>query len=178
MVKLKLTKPTDIPALREIAIRTQLDTFGAFNSEANMRAYLDQAYSLENLYRELDEAGSRNYLAIQDRKIAGFMRLRRNDEVEQLLGSNTIEMQRLYVDTNRKGEGIGSVMMREALAVADNESVDWIWLGVWERNIAAQKFYLKWKFEQFSEHVFQMGDDPQTDWLLRRRPPAFEEREF
>jgi hypothetical protein len=40
---------------------------------------------------------------------------------------------------------------------------------VWERNFKAQAFYRQWGFERFGEHVFQMGDDAQTDWLLKRK---------
>lgn len=170
MITLRLTTPQDIPALQRIAIDTQVDTFGEFNTEANMNAYLEEAYNLESLRRELDEAGSRNCLAFLDNDLTGFMRLRRSTEVDHLLGANTIELQRLYVDRKFHGLGIGAAMMRDGLEFAMNLGVDWIWLGVWERNFRAQEFYTRWGFERFSEHIFQMGDDPQTDWLLRRRP--------
>lgn len=170
MITLRLTTPQDIPALQRIAIDTQVDTFGEFNTEANMNAYLEEAYNLESLRRELDEAGSRNCLAFLDNDLTGFMRLRRSTEVDHLLGANTIELQRLYVDRKFHGLGIGAAMMRDGLEFAMNLGVDWIWLGVWERNFRAQEFYTRWGFERFSEHIFQMGDDPQTDWLLKRRP--------
>lgn len=170
MITLRLTTPEDITALQRIAIDTQVDTFGAYNTEANMKAYLDEAYNLDSLRRELDEVGSRNCLAFLDNNLAGFMRLRKSNEVDHLLGTNTIELQRLYVNTKLHGRGIGAAMMRDALQFASNIGVDWIWLGVWERNFRAQEFYARWGFERFSEHIFQMGDDPQTDWLLKRRP--------
>ena len=44
-----------------------------------------------------------------------------------------------------------------------------IWLGVWEKNFRAQKFYAKYGFEKFGSHTFQMGDDPQVDWLLKKK---------
>jgi diamine N-acetyltransferase len=169
MVTLRATLPSDVPALQRIAIDTQVDTFGAYNTEANMKAYLDQAYNRENLRQELDEPGSHNYLAFVNDRLAGFMRLRVTDEVVHLLGTNTIELQRLYVDKNFHGKGVGAAMMNEALRLARDKKYDWIWLGVWERNFKAQEFYTRWGFERFSEHVFQMGDDPQTDWLLRKR---------
>jgi ribosomal protein S18 acetylase RimI-like enzyme len=170
VISLRLTTPEDIPALQRIAIDTQVDTFGAFNTEANMNAYLEEAYNLASLRKELDEAGSRNCLAFLDNELAGFMRLRRSTEVDHLLGTNTIELQRLYVDTKFHGHGVGAAMMRDALQFAGRIGVDWIWLGVWERNFRAQEFYKRWGFERFSEHIFRMGDDPQTDWLLKRRP--------
>jgi ribosomal protein S18 acetylase RimI-like enzyme len=169
MVTLRATLPSDIPALQRLAIDTQVDTFGAYNTEANMKAYLDQAYNLDNLRQELDEPGSHNYLAFFDTSLAGFMRLRVTDEVAHFLGTSTIELQRLYVDKNFHGRGVGAAMMKEALRLARDKRYDWMWLGVWERNFKAQEFYAKWGFERFSEHIFQMGDDPQTDWLLRKR---------
>ncbi len=169
MVQLRLATPADIPDLQRVAIQTQIDTFGADNTEANMKAFLDQTYNRESLARELDEPKSWNYLAVLGNQLVGFMRLRQTAEVEHLLGSNTLELQRLYVETSMKGKGIGTVLMEEALRFAKARGFDWMWLGVWERNFAAQAFYRKWGFERFSEHVFQMGDDPQTDWLLRRK---------
>ena len=59
--------------------------------------------------------------------------------------------------------------METALDFATKKNVDWIWLGVWLGNTQAQEFYRKWRFEKFHEHVFQMGGDPQTDWLLRKK---------
>lgn len=169
MVQLRLATLADIPDLQRVAIQTQIDTFGADNTEANMKAYLDQTYNRESLARELDEPMSWNYLAILGTRLVGFMRLRQTAEVVHLLGTNTLELQRLYVETSMKGKGIGTVLMEEALRFAKARGFDWIWLGVWERNFAAQEFYRKWGFERFSEHVFQMGDDPQIDWLLRRK---------
>lgn len=169
MLTLRITTPTDLGALQRIAIDTQVDTFGAHNTEANMKAFLDEAYSLDKLRQELDEPGSHNYLAFVDTRLAGFMRLRLSTEVEHLLGKNTLELQRLYVDKAFHGQGVGAAMMGEAMEVAKAGRYEWIWLGVWERNFKAQEFYTRWGFERFSEHIFQMGDDPQTDWLLRRK---------
>lgn len=169
MLTIRLTAPDDVPALQRIAIDTQVDTFGAHNTEANMKAFLDEAYNLDKLGQELDEPGSHNYLAFVDSQLAGFMRLRLSSEVEHLLGKNTLELQRLYVDKSFHGQGVGAAMMHEAMAVAKAGRYEWIWLGVWERNFKAQEFYKRWGFDRFSEHIFQMGDDPQTDWLLKRR---------
>jgi ribosomal protein S18 acetylase RimI-like enzyme len=46
---------------------------------------------------------------------------------------------------------------------------EWIWLGVWEHNPKAQQFYRKHGYEKFSEHKFMVGQDEQTDWLMRKK---------
>ena len=169
MMNIRLAKPEDLHALRRVAIETQVDTFGAYNSKENMDAFLQQAYDPDKLAEELIELDSRNYVLFDESELAGFMRLRKSNEVEHLLGANTIELQRLYVLRSHHGKGMGSALMKLALDYALEKKYDWMWLGVWEKNFRAQEFYTQFGFVRFSEHIFQMGDDPQTDWLLGRR---------
>lgn len=146
------------------------DTFAPYNTEANLRAYLDEAYVLPTLEAEWAEPASAYYLSWDGDQPTGFMRLRRNNEAAQYLGEHTVELHRLYIRKPWQAAGVGSRFMEVALAEARNRGVHWIWLGVWEKNFPAQAFYKKWGFEKFGDHVFRMGDDPQTDWLLCRRP--------
>jgi ribosomal protein S18 acetylase RimI-like enzyme len=95
--------------------------------------------------------------------------LRKNNEAIDQLGPNTIELHRLYIDTRYQNQKLGKRLMEFALDFAAKSKVEWIWLGVWEHNPKAQAFYQRWGFEKFSEHIFQMGAEAQTDWLLRKR---------
>lgn len=159
-----------MPAVRELAIEVYTDTFAEHNTEENLQAFFNETYTLEKFTTEFSEEGSVLYVALDDLKIIGFLRLRISHEVEDQLGKNTIELQRLYIHRDYHGSsGVSRMLMEEALAYAEANKFDWIWLGVWERNFKAQKFYAKWDFERFGEHVFQMGDDPQIDWLMKRK---------
>jgi ribosomal protein S18 acetylase RimI-like enzyme len=159
----------DTAAMRDVAIRSYTDTFADSNTPENMEAFFTESYSLSKLQDEYYEPLSVLYLACDGEKVVGFLRLRVNDEVKNELGENTIELQRLYIDTAYHGKQIGKNLMEKALIYARENRYDWIWLGVWERNFNAQHFYAKWGFEKFGEHVFQMGDDPQIDWLLKKK---------
>ena len=169
MIAIRPATAQDLPDLRRVAIETQVATFGSYNTQENLDAFMKEAYSLDNLRRELTESGSVNYLAVDGLTLAGFMRLRLSNEVEYLLGDNTLELQRLYVLKKYHGLKVGATLMEYALRHAMDHKFEWMWLGVWERNFKAQDFYKRWGFERFSEHVFQMGTDPQTDWLMKRR---------
>jgi diamine N-acetyltransferase len=159
----------DTAAMRDVAIGSYTDTFADSNTPENMEAFFTESYSLSKLQDEYYEPLSVLYLACDGEKVVGFLRLRVNDEVKNELGENTIELQRLYIDTAYHGKQIGKHLMEKALIYARENRYDWIWLGVWERNFNAQHFYTKWGFEKFGEHVFQMGDDPQIDWLLKKK---------
>lgn len=169
MITVREATEADIPPMRQVAITTYQDTFARFNTPENMQAYFEQAYALDVLMEELHEAHSKLFIACEDDHILGFARLRRCDEVVDLLGENTIELQRLYVLTAAQGKSIGKLLMERALRFAADNHYEWIWLGVWERNVKAQEFYRKWGFERFSEHTFWQGDDPQIDWLLKKK---------
>lgn len=168
-MNIRLAIPEDLPALRRVAIETQIDTFGAQNSKENMDAFLQEAYSPEKLSRDLYELDSKNYVVYDEAELAGFMRLRKSNEMDHLLGPNTIELQRLYVLRSHHGKGMGAALMQLAIDYAAEQKFEWIWLGVWEKNLKAQEFYTRFGFVRFSEHIFQMGEDAQTDWLMRRR---------
>ena len=169
MIVVREATEEDIPQIQQVAISTYQDTFAQFNSPENMRAYFDQAYNLGTLTQELHEPNARLFIACEGDRILGFVRLRQYDEVRELLGENTIELQRLYVLTKAQGKSIGKLLMEKALRFAADNHYEWIWLGVWERNFKAQEFYKKFGFEKFSEHTFWQGDDPQIDWLLKRK---------
>lgn len=169
MVEVREARVTDIPEMREVAISTYQDTFAEFNTPENMNAYFQDAYNLETLTNELHEINSKLFLACDNLKIIGFARLRKSSEVRDQLGDNTIELQRLYVHTHAQGKSAGKLLMEKSMQYASDRNYEWIWLGVWEKNFRAQEFYKKWGFEKFSEHTFWMGDDPQIDWLLKKK---------
>ena len=56
--------------------------------------------------------------------------------------------------------------MALAIQRAQEQQKEAIWLGVWEHNHPALRFYKKHGFSHHSEHIFYMGDDAQTDYIF------------
>jgi len=169
MIRIRKAKIEEVPAVRELAIEVYNDTFAEHNTPENLEAFFKDTYDLEKFNKEFYEADAVLYVALDDLKIIGFLRLRKSNEVDEYLGTNHLELQRLYIHSDYHGSAVSKMFMEEALAYAKKKKYEWIWLGVWEKNFRAQKFYSKWGFERFSEHIFQMGDDPQTDWLMKKK---------
>jgi len=167
MIEIRPAAFTDMPVLRDLAIETQISTFGEANTHENMAEFIALNYNLPQLQKEWAEPGSIYTMAWEGDQAAGFYRLRLSEEVNHLLGKNSIELQRLYVTKAFQGKKVGALMMQHTIEYARNKGFEWLWLGVWERNIKAQHFYTKWGFARFSQHTFYMGQDAQTDWLLK-----------
>jgi ribosomal protein S18 acetylase RimI-like enzyme len=64
------------------------------------------------------------------------------------------------------GKGVGRELMAAAIREAGQRGCDSVWLGVWEKNPRAIAFYKKWGFQEVGSHVFQLGDDLQTDFIM------------
>lgn len=156
-------------SLRQLAIEIYQVTFQDVNTPENMANYLAEAFHPDQVEKEFNEEGSVFIGAYDDKRMIGYLRLRVNHEAENELGRNTIELQRLYVHHDFQGKGVANELMQTALEKARELKVTWLWLGVWEQNVKAQRFYQRWGFEKFSEHVFWMGSDAQTDWLMKKR---------
>ena len=57
--------------------------------------------------------------------------------------------------------------MDKALTLAREQGKSYVWLGVWEKNEKAIRFYNKNGFYKISTHTFVIGDDAQTDYIMR-----------
>ena len=155
-------------ALVELAARTFYDAFAATNTPENMRAYMSAAFTVEQMNAELHDPHSTFLLAELAGQQVGYAKLLGSEVPGCVVVRPAIELSRLYVDQNVLGAGVGAALMQACLDTARHAGFQAIFLGVWENNPRAQVFYRKWGFERVGEHVFQMGDDPQTDWWMMR----------
>jgi diamine N-acetyltransferase len=159
----------DLPQLFTLAVRVFTVTFENTTSAEDFQAFMQENYTLEKWRPEFDEAGAVYVVAEEGDAFAGYARVRESDEVDYLLGKNHLELQRLYTDVTWQGKGIAKSLLDTCEQIAKDRGKDWLWLGVWEHNYKAQRFYQKHGFERFGDHVFMMGSDKQTDWLMRKR---------
>jgi GNAT superfamily N-acetyltransferase len=158
----------DAELLAELGARTFCETFAADNSPENMAAYLASSFGPVLQATELAEAESLFLIAEVDGIAAGYAKLRPGDAPHGVTDDNPIELVRLYVSREWLGRGVGAALMRACIDEAKRQGHHTIWLGVWEHNDRARAFYSKWNFRDVGRHIFQLGDDPQTDILMER----------
>jgi len=64
--------------------------------------------------------------------------------------------------------GVGSALMQVCIDHARKKRHRTLWLGVWDQNPRAIRFYTKWGFRDVGGQTFMLGDDPQQDRVLSR----------
>ena len=170
---LKIRKATgaDAEILAAIARKSFYDAFAEHpkNAPEDMQTYMDESFTAEAISEDLADANAIYFVAELGDEMVGYAKLKRNSREECVSGKNPIELCRLYSLNEYIGKGIGKTLMLKCLKFAAENAHDWMWLGVWEFNYRAQEFYKKFGFEKCGEHIFQLGSDPQTDWVFERK---------
>ncbi len=162
-------KNSEKDILRSLSIQTFLDTYAAVNTPENINAYLAKSFSVQRLDSELNNTNSQFYFARTEGAIAGYLKVNTGEaQTEQGL-ADAVEIERIYAAKAYHGKGVGKALMQHAITLASAANVRWLWLGVWEKNTHAIEFYKQQGFEIFGTHNFLMGDEPQSDFMMRRK---------
>lgn len=157
----------DVVALQKIARQTFAETFTDYNSIENLNKYLNEKFSIEKLTAELSNPYSSFYFAQLQDDVIGFLKTNVKDAQTELHDLNAFEIERIYVLGAYHGKRVGQLLFEKALEEARKTTCSYVWLGVWENNHRAIKFYTKNGFVKFDTHIFKMGDEEQTDWMMK-----------
>ncbi|HXL80747.1 MAG TPA: GNAT family N-acetyltransferase [Pyrinomonadaceae bacterium] len=161
-------KANDASLLAELGARTFSETFAPDNTAEDMTAYLAASFNPTQQAAELADPDCLFLIAETNSFVVGYAMLRFGNVLDSVTGDTPIELVRLYVSQESLGSGVGAALMKACINEAKQRGYETLWLGVWEHNHRARTFYRKWNFYEVGTHIFQLGDDPQTDILMQR----------
>lgn len=187
-ISIRPALPTEAHLLSAIATRTFQDAFADSSDPADIADYLRDHCSAKCFAHELANQNNLFLLAfaaetsaktISDKTTSakttapiGYAKLRKSSPEHPtescISGAHPIELERLYVEKAAIGQGVGAQLMQACLNQAKSMAYDTLWLGVWEHNARALKFYQRWGFEAVGSHVFVVGSDEQNDLIMQK----------
>jgi ribosomal protein S18 acetylase RimI-like enzyme len=165
-VKIRYGTTDDAAILSAFAAKAFYDTFAEDNTPENIEAYLIASFSPEIQFQELSASDNVFLMAEIESKLVGYAQLMLESQEASLQGTRSLEIRRIYASQEYLGHGAGKELMRASLQEARQRGCDSIWLGVWEKNPRAIRFYQKWGFKEVGTHIFNVGDDPQRDFIM------------
>jgi ribosomal protein S18 acetylase RimI-like enzyme len=164
---IRVAGPADAAALTAFAARTFRETYLATCQPADIEVYVAEHFAPERQAAELADPTLRTLLTFVDRTLAGYVQIRDGRAPASVPGDRPIEIARFYVDAPWHGRGIAAAQMAAALDVARGGG-DVAWLGVYQSNARAVKFYEKSGFRVVGTSTFTMGTDVQDDYVMAR----------
>jgi diamine N-acetyltransferase len=167
-INIQLVLPSEAELLLSLSRKTFYDAFEHLNKPEDFEAYTSKAFTLEKLTSEIQNPDSEFYFALLDNAPVGYIKLNYRDAQTEFKDADAVEVERIYVLAAQQGKKIGNQLLDFAIDKAFGENLRYIWLGVWEHNHAAMRFYQRNGFEVCGSHHFMMGNDRQTDILVKR----------
>ncbi len=153
--------------LREIGLRSFNEAFEALNNPADFELYVSKAFDPEKLLGELNDPASAFFFAKNGEEVVGYLKVKFPAAQSDPQGENCLEIERIYTFKSFFGQGVGEFLLKAALDVAQANNHEFVWLGVWEKNERAIRFYQKHGFVVYGKHDFWLGNDLQFDLLMR-----------
>lgn len=166
-IEIKKATLNDLDYLQKNGRQTFQETFSECNSQENMINYLEQGFSNEKLTAELNDNNSEFYFATLNNEVIGYLKINFGSSQTELRDSKALEIERIYVSKEFHGKSIGQLLYDKAIQIAKLKNADYVWLGVWEENPRAIRFYEKNGFVEFDKHIFKLGNDEQTDIMMK-----------
>lgn len=167
-IKIRPCMPNEIDTLQDIAYETFNEAFRFMNRTEVMDQYLKDAFNKKKLAEELKSEGSWFYFLCCDDQLVGYIKINIAPVQSDINDEDSLEIERIYIRGKYKGKGFGKLLVKFAFQQAAEMKKNYIWLGVWEKNSAAIAFYKKLGFQESGRHLFRMGDELQSDLIMKR----------
>jgi ribosomal protein S18 acetylase RimI-like enzyme len=170
MNDMKITEANinDAELLRTLAEETFNETYAGLNSEEDMEHYISTNFNIDSVKAELSTIGSHFFIVWDAAEAIGYIKLNTGEVQTELQDPSSLEIERIYVKAKYHGKKIGQLLYEKAVLVARQMDKNSIWLGVWEHNPKAIRFYEKNGFVAFDTHLFTLGAEIQTDLMMRK----------
>ena len=161
--------PNDAKLLTDLSYTTFWDAFAHHpkNAPDDLAHYMRQAFNIDQIAAELADPASIFLIGEIDDKPAGYAKLIIGSIEPEITAERPVELSRLYSHQEYIGKGVGQNLMDACFDRAREDGYDVMWLGVWEYNPRARRFYEKNGFHPVGKHTFQLGADAQTDLLMQ-----------
>lgn len=146
--------------LSEFGKESFIDAYKITLPMEELRAYVDSAFSEKLIKREM-ESSEALFLICKNAKgvICGYAKFLNSEIPDCVVDSKAIELQRLYVNNESRGKGIGGLLFENGESIYKKKSFKVVWLRVWDGNTAAQNIYMKWGFTFCGKEWYEVGNE-------------------
>lgn len=158
----------EVDIIQKLGIQTFSETFAKDNTEEAMEKYLKESFNTEKVTAELNTPDSHFYIAWEEDDPVGYLKVNTGKAQTELQDDTSLEIERIYVKKSHHGQKVGQLLYDQAINTAHQLKKSYLWLGVWEENLRALNFYRKNGFVEFDKHIFRLGDEEQTDLMMKK----------
>jgi diamine N-acetyltransferase len=159
----------DARLISTLATVTFFEAYFEQDEPPDLANYLVESFSPEVVAEELADPDSFFFIMYRGGKTIGYGKLRDKEPHLSITSPNAIELQRIYLVERVWGSGIGDRLLDHCVEFARNKGKEVLWLGVWEENLRALRFYKKHGFERVGTLEFPYADTVGVNAVMQLR---------
>ena len=166
-LKFREATKADAPELAAFARQMFIETFGHAYRQQDLESHLAEKYHPKEFERSI-EAGDEIILAHDGQELVGYCKLGEVGLPMPHAPKEAKEIHRLYIHKKYHGGGLGQELFRRAMESNQLKSAPIVYLGVWEENARAQRFYFKNDFMPVGRYLYPVGQHLDNEMILAR----------
>ncbi len=160
MIHIRPATIVDAPVIALLGRTTFQETFGSlFRDQGDLRAYLNDTFSVKKIERSLDKANNAFWLAFVDALPVGYAKLKLRSPTPFMVSTEVGQLQKIYVLHEFLSMKIGKRLQDILVEAASQSGSNAVWLSVLKSNARAIRFYQKNEFNHVGAHQFVIGKE-------------------
>ncbi len=158
----------DAHALSEIGGRSFVEAFGHLYGVEDLETFLQESHAVDRYARYLDDDAYALWLLEDGYDAIGYALAGPSGLPHPDVTPADGELKRLYVLAGTQSGGWGGKLFEAALNWLQRNGSRTVWISVWSENLAAQRFYERYGFENVGEYEFPVGRVRDREFMFRR----------
>ena len=143
-IEVRKLEAKDAALLSQVAIKAYSDHYLHLWYDGG-KWYINKCFTVEALTAELNDTNAAFYLALYDSAPVGFLKLNIDAPLHEK-DKNALELERIYLNKEATGKGIGSLLMRLTIKIAQENNKELVWLKAMDTSGDSIAFYEKTGF--------------------------------
>jgi diamine N-acetyltransferase len=167
-ITIRRAAPADAGLVSVLGGVTFYEAYFEQDSPPGLAEYILESFEVNKIRAEIENPRATFFIVYLDGHAVGYAKMRTDSQVDCVPEADAIEIQRIYLVERTFGKGIGAVLLNHCLDFAREQGFSTVWLGVWEENVRAQRFYAKFGFERVGTITFPYGAEVGVNHVLKR----------
>ena len=157
-ITIRRAETGDARLIATLATVTFFEAYFEQDDPPDLADYIAASFSVDVVAEELADPETFYFLVHRGRPAVGYAKLRDKEPHASVTSRDAIELQRIYAVERVWGSGVGEQLLRYCIEFAKDLGKSVLWLGVWEENPRAIRFYEKHGFKRVGTLEFPYAD--------------------
>ncbi|MBC8753841.1 GNAT family N-acetyltransferase [Kordia sp. YSTF-M3] len=148
----------DCELIATIGKTTFLETYLVNTPKAAVEAFIEKAFAMDTLTKELRNPAIHYYIIYHSTKVAGYSKIELNIPNQNIDAAQITKLDRFYVLKEFHGQNVGAQLFNHTIVASKKLQQHGIWLYVWIENKRAINFYTKNNFKVVGYYDFVLSE--------------------